>query len=120
MPARLVPAVTVHRFEAEEGDCDDLADALTVLFEGRRSDLPGLRATMVLVGYGVGRVAVIAGWESRDAQVAGVAQLRQDPELLAIASRSGRAEDDEYRTVSCDCSGADLRRMLGGDASGGR
>ena len=102
--ARLLPAVSVHRFGAEEGDCDDLAEELTAFFQGRRSDLRGLRATMVLVGYGVGRVAVIAGWESRDAQVVGVARLRNDPELLAIASSSGRAEDDEYRTMSCDSS----------------
>jgi hypothetical protein len=111
-PARLLPAVTVHRFGAEEGDCDDLAEELTAFFENLRSDLPGLCAAVVLVGYGVGRVAVIAGWESRDAQVAGVSRLRTDPQLLAIASRSGRAEHDEYRTVSCDFSGAELRRML--------
>ena len=110
--ARALPAVTIHRFGPEERDRDGLAEQLSAFFARRRSELRGLRATTVLVEGGLGRVAVIACWESHEAQVAGVARLRTDPELIAIASRSGRAEDDEFRTVSCDFSGEDLRRLL--------
>lgn len=92
-------AVTVHRFAAAESESERLAEELTAFFEDRRADLPGLRDMIVLVAYGVGRVAVIAGWESRDAQIAGDARLRTDPALLAITSRAGFAEHDEYRVA---------------------
>jgi len=95
-------AVTVHRFPAERQPCDELAEELAAFFRERQADLHGLRETMVLVGWGAERVAVIAGWESREAQIAGVARLRADPDLLAIAKMSGGlAEHDEYRVASC-------------------
>ena len=96
----LVAAVTVHRFSAVEGESETLATELTGFFEDLRAELYGLQHAIVLIGYGVGAVAVIAGWESPAAQVDGVASLRTDPRLAAIASRSGVAEHDEYRVVS--------------------
>jgi len=104
MDDQLLRAVTIHRFSADEQPCDELADELAAFFEKRQAHLHGLRDTVVLIGYGVERVTVIAGWESREAQIAGIACLRADPDLLAIAKRSGLAEHDEYRVASCGLS----------------
>ena len=104
MEDQLLRAVTIHRFSADEQPCDELADELAGFFQKRQAHLHGLRDTVVLIGYGVGRVTVVAGWESREAQITGVARLRADPDLLAIAKRSGLAEHDEYRVASCGLS----------------
>jgi hypothetical protein len=99
--AQVLPAVTVHRFGSGPRGREALAQELAAFFEDRVSDVCGLCLALVLVGHEASGVAVIAGWESRDAQIVGVEQLRTDPDLFAIASTSGPAEHQEFETVSC-------------------
>ncbi len=91
--------MTVHRYGAGRRDPGAFVAGLTARMEALRDELPGLRGTIALVGYAGDHVAVIAGWESREAQVAGAAAIRSDPELQALTQQAGFAEHDEYRVV---------------------
>ena len=92
--------VTVHSFTVGGADFEQFVVDLAAMVEGLYDEIDGLRRVAVLREYGTGRVAVLADWENRAAQVKGTAVLYQHEALGQVMRRSGGGENHAYEVVA--------------------
>jgi heme-degrading monooxygenase HmoA len=101
-PAQTTQAeiVTVHSFSVGGADYEQFVLDLTAMVEGLYDQIEGMRQVAVLREHGTGKVAVLAEWESRAAQVQGIAVLYRDEALGQVTRRSSGGDSHAYEVVA--------------------